>query len=262
MPQQKTLIGVDVGGTKIHAALYYADDFAMLEEKRVQTPREGGFNEILYEITRLILDLRGKDTAAVGVGFPGYINAKTGMLYKTPNLPLKAPMNVLEYLREQVDLPVAVDNDAKLFTLAEYEKNWKHKVQHMVGVTLGTGLGSGIICNGELYRGRDGFAGEIGHAAFDYDHEFEEFVSGRANRDELGVYLGVLLSNVVHIFNPEVIVLGGAASKDFDSIQKQVWGEIKARTVPQSNTGLIIERSQLLNPGSIGAAMLAGQYIY
>ena len=261
MKQQKTLIGVDVGGTKIHAALYYAEDFGMLEEKRIQTPLNGGFDDVLYEVVQLVHDLKGKDTVGVGVGFPGYINHTTGMLYRTPNLPLKKPMNVLEFLRDQIDLPVSVDNDAKLFTLAEYEKNWKHKVKNLVGLAMGTGLGGGLILNGELYRGRDGFAGEFGHSSFDYKHEFEDFVSGKGKREELGVYLGVLLSNVIHIFNPEVIVLGGSVSKDFARVQKVTWEEIKARVVPQSMQGLAIEVARLENPATMGAAMLAGRYV-
>lgn len=260
MTKQKTLIGVDVGGTKIHAGLYYAEDFAMIEEKKVQTEKEGGFDDVLYEVLQLIHDLKGKDTVAAGVGFPGYINHKTGMLYKTPNIPLKKPMNVLEYLHDHTDLPVAVDNDAKLFTLAEYEKHWKHKVQNLVGLTMGTGLGGGLVLNGELYRGRDGFAGEFGHVAFAQGGEWEDFVSGKGKRDELGTYLGILLSNIVNVFNPEAIVLGGSVSKDFERIKKVMWEEVKARTVAQANEGLMIEVSQLENPGTMGAAMLAAQY--
>lgn len=261
MKQQKTLIGVDVGGTKIQAGLYYAEDFGVLSEKRVATPVDGSFEDVLYEIVQLVHDLKGKDTLAVGVGFPGYINHTTGMLYRTPNLPLKKPTNVLEFLRDQVDLPVVVDNDAKLFTLAEYERHWKHKVKNLVGLAMGTGLGGGLILNGELFRGRDGFAGEFGHVSFDYKHEFEDFVSGKGKKEELGVYLGVLLSNLIHIFNPEAIVLGGSVSKDFDRVQKVMWEEIRARVVPQSMKGLAIEVARLENPAAMGAAMLAGRYV-
>jgi len=257
MTQQKTVIGVDVGGTKIHAGLYRAGDLVMLGEKQVGTPGGGDFEDVLYEAVQLVHDLRGGDTSGVGVGFPGYINGKTGMLYKTPNLPLKEPMNVREYLRGKIGLPVAVENDAKLFTLAEYETNWKGKVKNLVGLTLGTGLGSGLILNGELFRGKDGFAGEFAHTAFDYHHEFEDFVSGKGNREELGVYLGVLLSNIIHIFNPEAIVLGGSVSRDFSRIKGQVLAEVRTRTVPQSLEGLLIETAQLEHAGSVGAAMLA-----
>lgn len=257
MTQQKTFIGIDVGGTKIHAGLYRAGDFVMLDEKRISTPVHGSFEDVLYEVVQLAEDLRGKDTVGVGVGFPGYINGKTGLLYKTPNLPLKEPMNVLEYLRGKIDVPVAADNDAKLFTFAEYEMNWKGRVKNLIGLTLGTGLGGGLILNGELYRGRDGFAGEFAHAAFDYNHEFEDFVSGKGKISELGVYLGVLLSNIVQIFNPEAIVLGGSVSKDFGRVKGQVWEELRARAVPQSLVGLEIEVARLENAGSMGAAMLA-----
>jgi len=260
MNKQKTIIGIDVGGTKIHAGLFYADDFVLLEEKRVVTNHDHGFEEVLYQITQLVQDLRGKDTIAVGVGFPGYINHKTGMLYRTPNLPLEKPLNVLQYLRDAIDLPVAVENDAKLFTLAEYEKNWKHQVQHLVGLTLGTGLGGGLILNGELYRGRDGFAGEFGHVRFGLDHEFEDFVSGKGKRDELGIYLGTLLSNIIQVFNPEAIVLGGSVSNDFERVQKVVWETIRKRTLEQSSLNLKIEVSRLENPATIGAAMLSAHY--
>lgn len=258
MNQQKTLIGIDVGGTKIHAGLYFAKDFAMIDEKRIATPVEEGFEEILYQVTQLALDLRGKDTVGVGIGFPGYLNGHTGMLYSSPNLPLEAPMNLLEYFRGKLDLPVAVENDAKLFTLAEYELNWKHKAKNLVGLTLGTGLGGAMILNGQLYRGRDGFAGEFGHAELNAHHQFEDYVSGKGKPQELGKYLGILLTNIIQILNPEVIILGGSVSKDFEKIEKQVWKEIKAHTVPQSHDGLVIEVSKTQNAGTVGAALLAG----
>ncbi len=121
-------------------------------------------------------------------------------------------------------------------------------------------MGGGLILNGELYRGRDGFAGEFGHVAFGQGNQWEDFVSGKGKRDDLGMYLGILLSNIINVFNPEAIVLGGSVAKDFERIQKEMWDEIKARTLPHANECLLIKVSQLENPGTMGAAMLAGRY--
>ncbi len=71
--------------------------------------------------------------------------------------------------------------------------------------------------------------------------------------------MGILLSGVIHLLNPEVIVLGGSVSKDFEKVQKVVWEEIRSRTIAQSSRDLVIEVSKLQNPATMGAAMLAGK---
>ncbi len=129
----------------------------------------------------------------------------------------------------------------------------------MLALTLGTGLGGAIIINEELYEGSHGFAGEFGHVAFNETMELEDIASGKNKEKETrGRYLGLAISNFIHIFNPSVIALGGGmAEGEFDEMENDMWKEIKKRTVPEANKDLKIYLSKLENPGTLGAAILA-----
>ncbi len=260
MPQteNKHILGVDLGGTKIHAALYDMKDFKVLKQHRVLTESRDGLQKVLERVAGVVNEVADEQTVAAGLCVPGYFNPKSEVLWRTPNIPFKEPMNLVEFFKTRVKLPMVFDNDANLFAYAEYEKNWKGKIKDMIAVVVGTGLGGGIVIDGKLYRGANGFAGEFGHASFGFDHEFEDFVSGRGDVSQLGKYLGLLLSDVVHVFNPEVIVLGGSvATHTFAGLEKEIWDRIRARNVEESYRNLKITLSTLEHPATLGAALLA-----
>jgi len=255
--REPNIIGVDVGGSKIHIGLYESRHLKLLKERKVLTKARRGLMAVLDDVAELILEFCNSGTAAVGMCVPGYIDSVSTILYRTPNIPSRGPVNLRGYFKKKLKLPMLFDNDAKLFTYAEYELKWKGKISHLVGLTLGTGLGCGIVIDGKLYRGRNGFAGEFGHTAMGLNKELEDFVSGKGRKGELGKYLGIAISDIINIFNPQAIVLGGSVSRDFKSVEKEVWLEIRRRNIPESYKNLPVYVSKLRNGSTIGTVLLA-----
>lgn len=160
-------IGIDVGGTKVlGVAVDPADPGRVLHERRVPTPPGGdGLVDVLAEVAQELGDLAG-GMDAIGVGVPGLVDAdgvlRAGAhLQRVANLPLAAD------LRARTGLPIAVDNDANGHTVAEHRGGAAAGVEHAIVVTLGTGIGAGLIVDGTLVRGSHGFAGEPGHMVVD-----------------------------------------------------------------------------------------------
>jgi glucokinase len=160
-------IGVDLGGTKILAGVFN-DDMECIGRARISTKAQRGAGEVTERIVRCIrdaadeCDLEMKQVKAIGLGAPGAVNPESGRVIFAPNLewediPLKKD------LEKELDRPVFLENDCNAATLGIYELELKSKPAQMVGIFLGTGIGGGIILNGELYSGFNRSAGEIGH---------------------------------------------------------------------------------------------------
>jgi glucokinase len=163
-------IGVDLGGTKCLGLVVDADG-AVVAEHRVPTPREPG--KVLDALTAVVGRLRADvpDVVGIGVGVPGLVD-DDGVLRMAPNLVGVDCLPVRAGLLERLDPPVAaihVDNDATCATWGERELGAGRKQDDVVLVTLGTGIGGGIIMRGRLVRGAHGYAGEIGHMVVDPD---------------------------------------------------------------------------------------------
>jgi glucokinase len=157
-------IGIDVGGTKILAVL--RDDAGeVLGERRTPTPPTG--EGLLTALVEVVAGL-GCGAAAVGVGLPGLVD-REGTLRFAPNLPGVVELPVGRRLAEATALPVRVDNDATCALWAEHQLGAGQGSSDVVLVTLGTGIGGGLVLDGRLLRGAHGFAGEIGHMVVDFD---------------------------------------------------------------------------------------------
>ncbi|MCY6958937.1 ROK family protein [Clostridium brassicae] len=160
-------IGVDLGGTNI--AVGIVDEEGNLKHKdSTPTKRERQPNEIIGDIKRLILKvieeygISKDDINAIGIGIPGLADKKTGeVIYcvnlNWTNIPLKQP------LEEELEIPVYIDNDATLAGLAEYEAGVMRGAESGIFITLGTGVGGGIVINGRINSGFNGVGSEIGH---------------------------------------------------------------------------------------------------
>jgi glucokinase len=157
-------IGVDLGGTKIFAVLAKGDEVAA-EAKR-KTPTQGGPLAVVDAIVEVIAELGGTGGIdAVGVGAPGAVDVATGYVRQAPNLPgWHDPFGLGEALSDALDgITVAVDNDVNVGTLAEFRQGAGKGATDMLGVFCGTGVGGGLVLDGEIRRGPNGFAGELGH---------------------------------------------------------------------------------------------------
>jgi glucokinase len=163
-------IGIDVGGTKA-LALMVARDGRVVGEVKSQTPHDEGFGageataKVLVEQVFELCDRQSLDPSRVpiGVGLPGMMR-RDGHLAYAPNLQTASGADLGAQLGEALgNSSVFCENDANCAALAEHEWGAGHGISDFVMVTLGTGIGGGIVADGELVRGRSGFAGEIGH---------------------------------------------------------------------------------------------------
>ncbi len=162
-------IGLDLGGTKC-LGVVIDDDGTVLAEQRLPTPRLPAGGGIIDVLTDVAAHLRAEhpDVAAAGAGVPGLVDGD-GVLRMAPNLVGVDCLPVRRQLHERLALPVRVDNDATCATWGEREIGAGRKLDDVVLVTLGTGIGGGIVMGGRLQRGAHGYAGEIGHMVVDPD---------------------------------------------------------------------------------------------
>ena len=157
----RSALGIDVGGTKV-GALLISENGEVLAEERADTPRDDvdATLEVVYRLAEA-LGKRG-DAVAVGVGAAGMVDAEAGMLRFAPNLDwMEVP--VRDLVAKRTGLPCVLDNDANAAAWGEYRFGAGRGHDDLLVVTVGTGIGGGIISGGRLVRGAHGFAAEIGH---------------------------------------------------------------------------------------------------
>lgn len=153
-------VGLDVGGTKINA-FRIARDGSVLDRRSVPTPADDE-EATLAAVIDLAREMITADVLALGIGAAGMVDAVDGVLRFAPNLAWR-DVPIAARLHEAFDLPVRVDNDANAAAYAEYRFGAARGYRHMLLVTVGTGIGGGIVSDGRLFRGANGFAAEIGH---------------------------------------------------------------------------------------------------
>jgi glucokinase len=224
-------IGVDLGGTKILAGVVGRDGEVVRRHERT-TPQDSQ-EHVVAELEAAVTELLDGAVGAIGFGAPSPIDAKRGVVVHCPNLPLEnAPLR--DHMRERFGLPVGVDNDANAAAIGEWRAGAGRGVDDLVMLTLGTGVGGGVISCGAPFRGRNGEGAELGLGVL------ESYVSGtaatEAARDafgpavdahrlvrlanegdakameilaELGRELGSGIGTFVNIFAAELVLLGG-----------------------------------------------------
>lgn len=160
-------IGVDLGGTKIEAAVLDADGRPIVR-RRVPTEQQRGYEHIVEATGALVDTLRAEapQCTAVGVGTPGALSTRSGML-KNSNTACLNGRDLLGDLRGRIGLPVIVENDANCFALAEATSGAAQGCAMVFGIIMGTGCGGGLVVDGRLWSGPQHIAGEWGHHSID-----------------------------------------------------------------------------------------------
>ena len=159
-------IGVDVGGTKIVVGLVERDGTVVRVERRA-TPVTST-EALLTGLTDLVETVRDETAAAIGIGIPSAIDQRSGTAVFSVNIPL-ADTDVRSWAAETFGLPAAIDNDANCAALAEWRAGAGRGASDLVMITLGTGIGGGLVLGGRLYRGWIGAGAELGHIVADAD---------------------------------------------------------------------------------------------
>src|SRR5438128_11929404 len=164
------VVGIDIGGTNIVAGTVAEDGSELLGLVSEPTFPEQGAGAVMRRIVKLtrasMAAARGKEIAGVGIGSPGPLDTKTGVVLLTPNLgwtnfPLR------DRITQALGLPATLDNDANCAIFGEWWRGAARAADHVVGLTIGTGIGGGIVLGGQIYHGASDIAGEIGHMTID-----------------------------------------------------------------------------------------------
>lgn len=284
-------IGIDLGGTKTEGVLL-APDGSIVHRERRPTPAEDGYEAILGTIVALIIDLkkRAGKPCSIGIGTPGSISVKTGMLKNSNTVALNG-MPLLQDLENTLRQSVRIQNDANCFALAEAKSGAGRGKRVVFGVILGTGVGGGIVLDGNVHDGPNHVAGEWGHNVLEPTGPecycgkrgcVETLVSGpglarddgrglegpevvaRAEAGEphavqsLDRYvtrLGHALSYVVNILDPDIIVLGGGLS-GISRLTRDVPAAVRATLFNDTFATPIVTNELGDSAGVIGAAWL------
>lgn len=163
--KKKYVVGVDLGGTKIYTALVDLEG-NIIKEKAVETLAFEGENAVMGRIIdaiNYVIDGTEKNLIkSIGIGSPGPLDVKNGVIIENSNLPFKN-FEIVKTIRETYDLPTYLDNDANVATLGEFMFGAGKGTENMVFITASTGIGGGAVINGKLFRGTTGNALEIGH---------------------------------------------------------------------------------------------------
>jgi glucokinase len=158
-------IGVDLGGTKILAGVV-TDEGKVVRRHERATPETQ--DELIAELDAAVEELLSDEVAAIGYGIPGPIDQKTGRIYEAVNTPIGG-VNVRERMREKFGRPVGIDNDANAATIGEWKAGAARGMDHVLMLTLGTGVGGGVIIDGKPFRGSTGAGVELGHVVIVHD---------------------------------------------------------------------------------------------
>jgi glucokinase len=167
--QEQVILGIDIGGTKSAVVLARADGEILHRLSEPTRPDERGPQEVLQRLAEMARELMARggvmasDVRGVGVSCGGPLDTRTGIVYAPPNLPGWTAIPVRQILEDALGLRVVVENDANATALAEWRFGSGQGTRSMVFLTMGTGIGGGLILDGRLYHGANDLAGEIGH---------------------------------------------------------------------------------------------------
>jgi len=284
--------GLDIGGTQIKAVILNELN-EVIDELQEPSNANLGPEEVKRSILHLVQTIseRGHVIDFIGIGCAGSVDSGRGIVRNSPNFAMWENVNLKLWLEEQLRIPVQIDNDANCATLAEWRLGKGRGVSNLVLLTLGTGIGGGLVLQGRLYRGSTGTAGELGHFSIN-SHGipcpcgnlgcFERYCSASALRaknpnltckeiflssltdqnckrlvDEFLHHLKVGLVSIANVFDPDMILLGGAISKGLEPYLELIRSAVKERAFPAVANKVIIDFTKFHNnSGALGAAIL------
>ena len=274
----KIYIGVDIGGTTIVSGLMV--NGVVTNSHSVETCSDKSKELVLNQLYKSIDEVITDDIQAIGIGCPGFINSKEGVIVNINNIPALQGVNLVKEVFEKYKKPVYIDNDANCFVLGEAYFGAGQGYEHVLGITLGTGLGGGIVIEKKAYGGLCGAAGEIGCIPFKdgtiEDYTSSKFFANKYNSNgydlfvkaesgdsvaissfrELGNNIGWLINNMLYTVAPEAIIIGGSIVGAYKYIEPGILDKLNEFLFDIIKKNIVIKPAVLSNAGVVGAASL------
>ncbi len=311
----KHSIGIDLGGTDIKAGLVSATGELSCQVV-LPTHVDAGPKAValrIAEATREVVakaeEQRTTDIIGIGLGAPGLIIAETGVVHFSPNFPGWTDIPLVDDVKKALgiqSLPIFMDNDVNAMTLGELRHGAGVGYQSIVALTLGTGVGGGVVIDGQVYHGSRNTAGELGHTVVEPNGRYcgcgnqgcleayagaknivertQEKIAAGSNTKltskltpkriaaaahagdslaveifaETGVYIGIALTSIAHILNPEVAIIGGGIAEAGESLLfEPIRNEFTRRAMDIPGMMKVVPATLGNRAGIVGAAMLA-----
>ena len=274
----ENIIGIDLGGTNMRSGKVV--DGKIIKIEKEPTPATGTEEEVLEKLFQIIDQCIDNQTESIGVGVPSVVDVKKGIVYDVVNIPSWKVVPLKEILENRYKVPTYINNDANCFALGEKYFGKATSYKNIVGLTIGTGLGSGLIFNDKLYEGINCCAGEVGNISYK-ESNIEHYCSGQFFSDvkgttalesfnlaskgdkdalalfaEFGSHLGQAIKSVLYAYDPEIIIFGGSLSKAYDFYKDAMFESISNIEYRNVLANLRIEISELENSAIYGAAAL------
>lgn len=284
---------MDIGGTAIKSIVMDATG-KTIRELALESHAQTGPEQLRAQM-RAVVEAHTKEglkISCVGVGCAGSVDGHQGLVRYSPNFAAGRNLNLKDWVEEDFGLPCVVENDANCAVVAEWKLGKGKGKQNIVLITLGTGVGGGLILNNRLFRGSTGTGGEIGHFSIDANGApgahalpgtFELYCSATAIHRESGTHdakevfdsygkdprcteivdkflhhFQVAVASLANIFDPDMILLGGAMGEGAMRHIEKIRSWVKSHVFSAIGDHLVIDQAQYGNmAGSIGAALLA-----
>lgn len=272
------VLGIDIGGTSIVGGKI--EDGRIVGQSKAGTRASEGGDVSLGVLKSVVAELVDGQTRAIGVGVPSVVDRKTGIVYNVQNIAGWDEVDIRGILEREFGLPVFVDNDANCFAFGEKIFGKGREFSNFVGVTLGTGVGSGIISAGRLLPDANCGSGEFGEVRIG-GVKFDDWCGSHFFPDETGMSgaelsalarkgdakalkafkeygrrLSELIKLIVLVLDPEAVIFGGSIAKSFDFFGDAIRANLADFPYPKSIEKLQILASDSNDSGVLGAASL------
>src|SRR5207248_100539 len=241
--RHRYIVGVDLGGTNIVAGAMSEDGAEHYGMRSIPTSSEQGADAVADRIVGLVegvildtiaqTDAHRPDFIGVGVGAPGPLDRERGVVIVAPNLGWR-DFPLLDRIRDHLGMEATLDNDANCATVGEWWQGAAKGGRNVVGMTIGTGIGGGLIIDGQLFHGSSDVAGEIGH--------------------DTARYLGAGVANLLNTFNADVVVIAGGVTQAGDALFVPLRAEVRRRAFrPAVEAARIVPGALPGTAGVVGA---------
>ena len=288
----KYIIAIDIGGTTFNTGIFTNSlkEIEVLKKDKIRyyDNKNKIIDAIINQINTLIIknNINKMDIIGIGIASPGPLNSKKGIILNTPNLKIFQNYNIVKDFEKRLNISTYIENDANLFALGEWYSQYK-KNDVLIGVTLGTGLGCGLVINGELFKGGNGQAMEYGLSPFKWGicekNVCINFIRERAKElygkeispvkieddfynknnkaikiyNEYGNNLGLILSHFINMIDPKVITIGGGLSNAFNCFKDSMYSSLKKHSLSFNiNKITIAPQKTKMNSIMLGASIV------